>query len=862
MNSRYRPNARRLLLYLCILILLSWLVPSLIGVERYRHRLEAGLQGALRRPVTFGAISFRLLPRPGFVIDNVVVQEDPAFGAEPFALVDRLVCDLGWANLWRPGLDIARLRLEQPSLNIVRNARGEWNLEDFLPKLGVFGPARSLDRGSGSPRGDLGLEIADGRINLKVGADKKPIAVADVRGRLEFSASRALVELRLVGNPLRTDLSVPTPGEVELEGRWALRQDQTGLQEVRLRTRRTMLYNWIPLLTGRNPEIYGLVDLETRLSGSLRHLQVEGEATLSDLHRWEQLPPAEAFTCALRWRGQFDRDRGRIAFENVETSFADSQLRLTGVVEDIGNSLRLDLVMALERARLEDLMVLGRRLGGYSGRFGITGQAEGLLTVRGPWRERRYGGILTARDVRLATPSGSFPVSELVVRVDRRGIRLAPARLTLAPRVELVVEGLLDVAAPRPHYGFIFSVKAMPLRDLVRFGRAAGLHAVDNVDAQGIGTVTFRLAGSAWPLAAPTLNGAGELRAARVSVPGLKEPLNVPQARILVTGERVVIEPVVAVMGTSVFKGRLARKTGSGQPWDFNVHVNHLEVEEALQWFDVLGRRRNLPLIEFLPGIGSLNFRRTSVSNPFARWNAKGQFSASLVSYRAVVLKDFRSTVTIANNVVRLSGASFRTGEGKGSASTRLDLGADPVQLAGDLNLRAVRLQSLVRILPPALKQAHGLVSARGAFVTEGRSWQEWADNLQGQTHLQLEHVSFGDFDPLGALARARFGEGFEPSHAETGIRTASFTLRVRNRRASWEDQELDVSGVKLKLSGSYSFDKKLDLSLEGELRSAKRRWAGAEPSAAARGPVRLRLSGPIGRLAVEPQTEALRAAP
>ena len=862
MNSRYRPNARRLLLYLCILILLGWLVPSLVGVERYRHRLEAGLQEALKRPVTFGAISFRLLPRPGFVIDNVVVQEDPAFGAEPFALVDRIVCDLGWGNLWRPGLDIAQLRLERPTLNIVRSARGEWNLEDFLPKLGVFGPPANLDRGSGRPRGDLGLEIADGRINFKAGADKKPVAVTDVRGRMDFNAHQALVEFRLVGNPVRTDLSVPTPGEVELEGRWAPGQDKAGRQEVRLRARRAMLYNWVPLLSGRNPEIYGRVDLEVRLSGSRRLLHVEGEATLSELHRWEQLPPAEPFTCAVRWRGQFDRDRGRIAFENVETSFADSRLRLTGVVEGIGNSPSLDLVMALERARLEDLMVLGRRLGGYSGRFGITGRAEGLLTVRGPWRERRYGGILTARDVRLATPSGSFPVSEVVVSIDRRGVRLAPARLTLAPRVELVVEGLLDAAAPQPHYAFAFSVKAVPLRDLVRFGRAAGLHAVDNVDAQGIGTGTFHLAGSAWPLAAPTLNGAGELRAARVSVPGLKEPLNVPQARILVTRERVVVDPVVAVMGTSLFKGRLARKTGPGQPWDFDVHVNHLEVEEALQWFDVLGRRRNLPLIEFLPGIGSLDFRRTSVSNPFARWNAKGQFSASLVSYRAVVLKDFRSAVTIANNVVRLSSASFRAGEGKGHGAARLDLGADPVQLAGDLNLRAVKLQSLVRILPPTLRQMHGLVSAKGAFVTGGRSWQEWADNLQGQTHLHVEHASFGDFDPLQALARARFGEGFEPSRAETGIHSVSVVLRVRSRRASWEAQELEISGARLTLSGSYSFDKKLDLSLEADLRPVKRRWAGVGPPAAARGQVSLRLSGPIDHLAVEPETEALRPAP
>ena len=862
MNSRYRPNARKLIIAVGVLILLGWLVPSFIGVERYRHRLAAGLQQALKRPVTFGSISFRLLSRPGFVIDNVVVQEAPAFGAEPFAQVDRVVCDLRWQSLWRPGLDFARLRLERPTLNVVRNPRGEWNLEDFLLKIGILGPADDLRRKEASPADDFGIEIAEGRINFKMGSIKKPGAVTDVRGRLDFSARRAVVQYYLVGNPVRTDLSLPTPGEVELDGQWAPERDTAGLLEARLRTRRAMLYDWVPLLSGRNPEFYGLVDAELRLKGSLRLLKVEGEGSLSELHRWEQLPPSGSFPCAVRFRGQFDRDRGRVALESVDATFAESHLRVTGTVDEIGVSPKLDLVVALERSRLEDLVALGRRLGGYSDRFGITGRVDGLLTVQGFWRERCYGGVLTAREVRLTVPSGSFPVSDLTVRVDRRGARLAPVRLTLAPRVELVVEGLLDRSVPRPHYNFTFNLKAVPLHDLVRLGRATGFHAVDNLDAQGIGTATFNLTGSAWPLTGPTLNGVGDLRAARVSIPGMTEPLNVPQARIRLSRERVVIDPVVAVMGTSLFKGRLERQLGAGQPWDFDIRVDHLSVDQAMRWFDVLGRRRSLPLLEFLPDLGSLDFRRTSVSNPFAHWNAKGRFTASLVTYRSIALKDFRTSAGIANNVVRLSSVSFRAGEGSGHATARLDLGTDPPQLTSDLDLRSVKLQSITRILPPALGPVRGFVSARGSFGTRGTSWQEWADNLQGQTRLQLQHVFFGDFDPLESLARARFGEGFEPSRAETGVRSASLMLRLRNRRVFWEGQELEMSGARLILSGSYSFDKNLSLNLQADLRQVKRRWVNEGLPSAARAQVGLRLSGPVDHLVIVPEADVRRATP
>jgi len=448
------------------------------------------------------------------------------------------------------------------------------------------------------------------------------------------------------------------------------------------------------------------------------------------------------------------------------------------------------------------------------------------------------------------------------VKVDRRGARLAPVRVTLAPRVELVVEGLLDRGAPRSQYIFTLSAKAVPLRDLVRFGRATGLHAVDNLDAQGIGTATFTLTGSAWPPTLPVLSGVGELRAARVSIPGLTEPLNVPHARIRLNRDRVVIDPVVAVMGTSLFNGRLERQLGAGQPWDFDIRADHLSLDQTIRWFDVLGRRRSLPLLEFLPDLGSLDFRRLSVSNPFANWNAKGSFAASLVTYRSITLTDFRASAGIENNVIRLSGVSFRAGDGGGHGTARLDLGTDPPRLTGDLDLRSVRLQSLTRILPPALGHVRGIVSANGSFVTRGTSWQEWADNLQSQVRLQLQHVFFEDFDPLEALARARFGEGFEPSRAETSIRSASLMLRLRNRRVLWDGQELEMSGARLIWSGSYSLDKNLSLTLQADLRHVKRRWAKEGQPGTERTQVDLRLSGPVDHLVIVPEADVLLKAP
>lgn len=864
MRPRWRWYARRGAIALVLLLLAGWLLPSFFSAERYRRRLEAGLQRAVHRPVTFGAISFRLLPRPGFSIENAVVHEDPAFGSEPFARVERIDCDLRWHTLWRAGLDLARLRLSQPSFNFVRNARGEWNVEDLVLKSGMASlwPARTS--GSPEPAGDFDVEAAEARINFKVGADKKPFAITELRARLNFDPARGTLRFRLAGSPLRTDLSLPTPGVLELEGLWTPGVDLAGPLDATLRTRGALLYDWVPLVSGHNPEIYGVLDAEIRLTGSIRVIKVEGESRLSQLHRWEQLPPADPMPCSLHLRGQIDRNRGRVLIESVEASFADSHLHVTGTVDRIAATPALDLVVALERSRLEDLLALGYRLAGKAARtFGLSGRVDGLLAIQGSWTERRYGGFLSAREVRLSTPSGTFPASEVAVRIDPRGARLAPVRVTLAPRVELVAEGALERGGGSPRYALTLSTKAVPLRNLIQFGRALNLAALQGLDAAGVSTATFRLAGSAWPLARPVLVGGAELHAAQLLVPGLTEPLNLPQAHLQVNGDQVVVDPLVAVIGTSVFTCRLEHHGERKQPWWFDLRANSLSLDQAALWFDVLGHRRPLPLLERLPGLRSFTARRVAASNLFGVLNAKGRFSAPTVTYRALTLKDFRSSVEVSGRVVRLADATFRAGGARGQGNAQVDMTNAPALVTGDVTLTAVKLPTLSAFLPPALRGARGTVSATGHFETRGLTRQEMSANLQGQAQLKLRNVSLGEFDPLEALARKSGLGSMEPPREEAGFRALVANLQIADRRVVLRNAALELAGARLTLHGVYDFEGGVELAVRADLRRLKRRVLDSEGERNSNlGAVNLRLAGPLNNLTSASETEVSRAGP
>ena len=206
MRSPFRRHARVAAPLLLVLTLAAWLIPSFLSAERYRRRLQAALERKLMRPVAFSALSYRMLPRPGFSIYNVVVKDDPRFGAEPFARVERIDCDLRWRSLWRSKLDFAALHLVGSTFNVVRSVEGEWNVENLLRQSGVALPSE-VSPASDLQRGDIDLEASDARLNFKLGTDKKPFAVTDVEARLRIERVRHLVRFRLAGNPVRTDVA-------------------------------------------------------------------------------------------------------------------------------------------------------------------------------------------------------------------------------------------------------------------------------------------------------------------------------------------------------------------------------------------------------------------------------------------------------------------------------------------------------------------------------------------------------------------------------------------------------------------------------------------------------------------------------
>jgi uncharacterized protein involved in outer membrane biogenesis len=138
----------------------------LVDVNRYRGAVQAQLERQLGRSVTLGKMHLGILPLR-LQVENAVIAEDPAFASQtPFIRADNLDVSVGVSSLMGGDVNVHSLELQRPTVQLIRNKRGEWNFST----LGGKGPDASNPRSSkdGSARG-FALEhiaIHDGRLSL------------------------------------------------------------------------------------------------------------------------------------------------------------------------------------------------------------------------------------------------------------------------------------------------------------------------------------------------------------------------------------------------------------------------------------------------------------------------------------------------------------------------------------------------------------------------------------------------------------------------------------------------------------------------------------------------------------------------
>jgi len=795
-----------------VLVLALFLVRP--GAQRLRTRIVRSISLALGRPVDVGSVTLRLLPQPGFDLENFVVHEDPAFGAEPVLQSSDVVATVRVSSLLRGRLEIARLSLTEPSINLVRNSEGRWNLEKLVERAASTPVAPTSKARSEARPGFPYIEADHGRINFKFGLEKKPYSLTEANFAL-WQESENTWGMRLKAQPTRTDFNLSDTGVLAVDGSW---QRSANLHETPVQF--TVLWDGAQLgqvtkLTlGEDKGWRGGVRLSASLTGSPKDLTISTEGSIDDFRRYD-ISGDQALRLAARCSSHYSSTDHVFSGLACRAPVGDGEIALGGSLAPMPGSRSYDLTADLKNLPLQSLVEFARRVKKdvptdilASGKLdaGIALQRT-AASLSGPvWRGSGEVLALNVRssltNTRLALDKIPFTVSSnsdagsnLSAPVRRSGIstkaearvEVGPFNLALGRPASAIVRGQFSRS------GYTFQVQGdAEVQRLFEVARTIGLPALQT-SASGEARVSLRVSGGWAGFAAAAVTGTAQLHSVRARVRGLTEPVEISSASIDLTSDNAEVRKLTAFVAGNTWRGSLnvPRQCEKGQacPIRFELQTDEFAT-------DGLGS-----LVNEVPGNRPW-YRFLSSPQPktyLASLHAVGKLTANRVVIHNLVANRVSAEVELEQGRLQLSDLRGDLLGGRHIGDWRVDFTVNPPAYHGTGSLERVALGQIGEAM-------------HDDWITGTASVEYRADTL-GWTRAEL--LSHAD---AGFQVEARDGS---LSHLilageSTPLRINRFTGRLWLRAGKFEIEQgkLQTPGGIYQLSGTASMGRVLDFKL------------------------------------------------
>jgi AsmA protein len=657
-------------------------LPPFINVGRYKGRVIDSMSRAIGRTVTCDSIELRLLPHPGFYLANVVIGDDPAYSLEPILHAEEVTANIGVSSLWRGRLEIVRLNLNYPSLNLVERDDASWNLESLLWKAARTQAAPTSTRLSISRPRFPYIQASNGRINFKYGLKKSVFSFTEADFAL-WSPAENQWRMRLEARPVRTDMPVTDTGTVKAEAtmqRAELLRDAPVSATVTWE--RVQLGNLTRLVEGEDRGWRGTLDMSAQLSGTPSALHFTTSAKLRDFRRFD-ISGGDAADLNASCEGELNVSTSLLKRTECHLPLNGGQLSVQGTMQGL-RSPRYDLAISAENVGADAVLNLARRAKHNlpedltaTGTISASFHASHLSEAPSTWignvvvSSLVFHSSVLGKDLAINKAVAMVNTAEALL-VGRRGhpTKASPPLRTLAVQsfdlplgagTPARVDGTLDLE----HFAMHLKGDAT-LERLQQFARAWGIGA-PKFSLVGPAAIDMLVGGNWASLEAPQVTGTAQLKNARAEVPGLTVPVEIPGARVELDRDRIVLRNATATIGKISLGGSASfpRTCETDSPCDANFDLSTDDLNSE-RWNEVLNPHlKKTPWYYFgdaRPG-----------GNVFANLHASGHISARRLTLGATTGSAFETDFSSANGILELKHTRAELFGGKVSGEWKID---------------------------------------------------------------------------------------------------------------------------------------------------------------------------------------------
>lgn len=818
----FSSRRRKVVATALILLALFLLRP---GASRLKSRIVLSISAAVGRPVDIGSVHLQLLPRPGFDLENLVVYDDPAFGAEPMLRASEVTAALRLTSLLRGRLEIARLELTEPSLNLVHAEGGRWNLEALLERtahtpLAPTGKAKS-ERRPGFPY----IEATSARINFKSGLEKKPYALTNADFSLWQDSENAW-GVRLKAQPLRTDLNLNDTGLLQVNGQWqradALRD--TPLQ-FSVEWNRAQLGQFTKFFTGNDQGWRGEILLDLTLTGTPEHLQIASNASVQDFRRYDITGGS-----ALRLTAHCDGEYGSVThrFRGIECSApaGNGIITLKGEM-GLPGSQNYDLALAAENVPASAVVALAQRTKkDLAQDLAASGTVHGSISIAkntGTVTQLRVEGRGEIADFHLTSATNKAEIGPETIPFLLASEKASAGRISRAPAERVKAQTMRTPDTAHLEFGpFAVGVgrgSALTARGsitpsgynislageaeiakVLRVARMLGLPALQpaaegtaQVDLQVAGSWAGRSNGVAPGLPGPQITGTAKLHNVRIAVRSVGGPVEIGSADLRLSSSEVRVENLKAKAADTSWTGWLEMPRGCGTPdacqVHFNLNASQTALHDLIEW--VSPRPKERPWYRVL--------EPSSQTGPsfLASLRASGQVSTDRFQFQGVTATHVSAKVSLGSATLRLTELNADFLDGKYRGEWVADFSEKPALCSGSAALTGISLENLA----DAMKDSWIAGVANAKYEVEGACSGEFWSTADGTLEFDMKE---------GKLPHVMLREDAQPLQ----ITHFAGQARLHAGKIELKDAMLNSPDGQFQLSGTASLQRELEFKL------------------------------------------------
>jgi uncharacterized protein involved in outer membrane biogenesis len=799
-----------IVIVLIVIVILA--VPMLLDINRYHGMIQAQLEKALGRPVTFGLMHLSLLP-PSVRMDNVVIGEAPQFGQGPFASTEAIDASVQLWPLLHKDVQIRSLTLKSPKVQLVRNAQGVWNFST----LGQAQPAQQAQRPVPQPtaqppapskpeeqKGEgfvlSNLEITNGQVTL-VDQQKHFRGVynnidASLHGFQPGKPFDFSVALHLPGPGTETLALGGTAGPVNQADMLKTPFDgKLQLKEVSLGGIQKVLD--AAALNGLEGSASGNVALKNN-NGTLNS---EGTIELKDgvVHNVKIGYPISLdyrFTDLLA-SDDLHIDRGKLMLGPTPISIA-------GDIHGSANPANVDLRLNTQNASIAEVARLASAFGvAFNPNMQVNGKVTADLRAQGPLTKPAFNGNVSGKDIHISGGDLQQPVdvSGIELALTPRDIRSNPFTAKSGGTQVAVQFALVNYTSPAPAVDATLKTANASIPELLSIARAYGVSAVEGMDGTGALSIDVHASGPIKDANALSFNGSGKITNATLKTPEITQPVAIRNADLQFSQNGATLNNLNASLAGTNATGNMTVRNFQAPQVQFTLNADHVDVaklQQAMSSAPSQPQRRTSLDGAVAPSLSRPGLARQGGGVPRSytefSWDlvpraeaqkkpapaapsmvekisGGGTLTAGTVVYDQLQLQQVQAKVAFDHGVIRLAPITAGLYGGQQIGSITLDLRPTPMVVTASTKLSQVDANKLLSSMTSLKQTLYGILGADANTSFRAASSADIARTLNGTLALNLQKGKLAHVDLLNQLASVgKFvGSGFSSPSSSGG---------------------------------------------------------------------------------------------